>query len=322
MRIGLTYDLQTDPDDPRQAEFDPPAVLAAVEDALRQLGHDPVRLGNALQLIDARPALREVAIVFNLAEGTTGRCREAWVPLLLEQWGIPFVGSGSAAQALSLDKAMSKRLAQASGVATPRWWVVDRPEVLPALTTFPVIVKPRQEGSGMGIDAGAVVHTAEALRDRVRWLRRRFDQPALIEAFIPFGELTVFLIGNGPPEALPAIQRPLDPTTRLSSHVVPDAAAWLSPVELTPELDARAQLAAVAVFEALRCRDMARVDFRVDEQGRLYFLEINPLPSFDPAGSLGLLAECLGTTYARLIGRILDGALRRLDAAGWTAGRP
>ena len=314
MRIGLTFDLQTDPSDPRQAEFDPPATIEALEAALRQLGHEPLRLGSAAQLIDAPERLREAALVFNIAEGSSGRCREAWVPMLLEHWGVPFVGSGSAAQMLGLDKLMSKRLAQASGVATPRWWLVDRPEAVPSSLEFPVIVKPRYEGSGLGIDAGALVHDAAALRHRIEWVLAKFSQPCLIETFIPFGELTVFLIGNAPPEALPAIQRPLDPATRLSCHVAPGAATWLSPVELTPELDARARLAAAAVFQALRCRDMARVDFRVDEEGRLYFLEINPLPSFDPSGSVGLLADYLGTTYAALIGRILQAAVDRCSA--------
>jgi len=71
---------------------------------------------------------------------------------------------------------------------------------------------------------------------------------------------------------------------------------------------------AVTVFETLSCRDMARVDLRVDEQGTLYFLEINPLPSFDPEGSFGLIAECLGTTYAHLIGQILHAASVRLGS--------
>ena len=90
------------------------------------------------------------------------------------------------------------------------------------------------------------------------------------------------------------------------------SASWLCPVELTPALDARARALAVTVFEALGCRDMARVDLRIDERGELFFLEINPLPSFDPEGSFGLIAECLGTTYARLVGEILDAALHRL----------
>lgn len=319
MNIGLTYDLQTDPADERQAEFDPPRTIEAVDRALRTLGHDVVHLGNAAQLLEAQGRLQDVALVFNLAEGSHGRCREAWVPMLLEQWGVPFVGSSTPAQTLGLDKVMSKRVARASGLLTPEWVVVDRPEALAGIASwrFPLIVKPRHEGSGRGIDPGAVVHDLETLRRRVDWLWRRLQQPCLIEQFVPFGELTVLLIGNGPPCALPAIQRPLDPVSRLSCHVVPQGGTerWLTPVTLTPELERCAQRAALTLFEAIGCRDVARVDLRVDEQGRVYVLEINPLPSFDPEGSLGLIAEHLGRSYAHMVGRILQAALHRLGLA-------
>lgn len=341
MRIGLTYDLQTNPSDDRQAEFDQPRTIAALEGTLRRLGHDVLRLGNARQLLTTPARLEHVQLVFNIAEGSHGRCREAWVPMLLEQWGVPFIGSGSAAQALGLDKVMSKRLASASGLATPRW-VMASPDDRLAMARagelgFPLIVKPRAEGSGLGIDAGAVVHNMEALTRRVAWLTARLQAPCLVEEFISFGELTVFLIGNHPPVALPPVQRPLDYASRLACHVgrgLPPAAAlpsppraergapgsvagydshWLTPVELTPTLEHAASQIAVTMFETLRCRDMARVDLRVDERGRPYFLEINPLPSFDPEGSVGLIAECLGTTYTHLIGQILNAALQRLE---------
>jgi D-alanine-D-alanine ligase len=319
MRIGLTYDLQTDPTDVRQAEFDQPRTIHALDGALRTLGHTVVHLGSAEQLASAPWRLEGLMLVFNIAEGSRGRCREAWVPTLLEHWGIPFVGSGPTSQALGLDKVMSKRLACASGVATPRWIVADGRDPLAVarageLLKFPLIIKPRSEGSGVGIDPGAVVHDAAALLRRVEWLTARLGEPCLVEEFIAFGELTVLLIGNNPPQALPPIQRPIDPASRLSCHVVGDEArAWLCPVELTPGLEAAASRMAGTMFEALRCRDMARVDLRVDAQGRPYFLEINPLPSFDPSGSIGLLAECLGTTYAQIVGQILNAALQRLE---------
>lgn len=316
MRIGLTYDLQTDPADVRQAEFDPPRTIDALGAALEQLGHQVTRLGGAHDLLNAPGRLQDVDLVFNIAEGSHGRCREAWVPMLLEQWGVPFVGSGSAAQALALDKVMSKRLAKATGLRTPGWQVVGRPEdaALACELQFPLIVKPRYEGSGLGIDPGAVVHDPAALRRRVDWLFARLGRPCLVEEFIPFGELTVFLIGNRPVHQMPAIQRPLDPETRLASHVAGPSRAWLCPVELTPQLDDAAGRMAATMFEALRCRDMARVDLRVDEAGQPSFLEINPLPTFDPDGSVGLLAEYLGVSYAQLVKQILNGALLRL---GW-----
>ena len=166
----------------------------------------------------------------------------------------------------------------------------------------------------MGIDRGAVVHDLESLRRRVAWALERFHQSCVVEQFIPFGELTVLVIGNTPPQPLPVIQRPLDPTSRLSCHVDRSGSStWLSPVELTPTLEAQATTMAITMFHALSCHDMARIDLRVDEQGLLYFLEINPLPSFDPEGSFGLLAEHQGITYAQLIGRILSAALTRLN---------
>ena len=315
MRLGLTFDLQTDPADERQAEFDPPRTLDALEAALRELGHDVARLGGAAQLLALPQRLRDVDLIWNLAEGDGGRCREAWVPTLLEHYGVPYVGSGPQALSVGLDKAMSKQVAHACGLATPRWLVADKAETAQREETppFPVIVKPRFEGSGIGIDAGAVVRDAAALRSRVEWLTRRLGGPCLIEEFIPFGELTVFVIGNHPPEALPAIQRPIDARSRLACHVArqPEGSAWISPVELAPRLEEMAGQAALTVFEALRCRDMARIDFRVDDGGRLLFLEINPLPSLDPQGSVGLLAECLGVTCVQLIGRILEAALQR-----------
>ncbi|MBI4597782.1 MAG: D-alanine--D-alanine ligase [Candidatus Omnitrophica bacterium] len=315
MRIGLTFDLQTDPGDPQQAEFDPPATIDALEHALASLGHEAVRLGNASELLAAPERLRDVELVFNIAEGNGSRCREAWVPNLLELHGIPYVGSDALALMIGLDKVLCKRVAITSGIATPTWLKIDHPQELPAAMglRFPLIVKPRYEGSGRGIDAGAVVHDQAALRRRVAWLWQQCRQPMLIEEYISGGEVTVLVIGNDPPQAYPAIQRPIDPVSGLSCHVAGSAGPVEHPLTLDLALDHHAQAAAVAMYEAVSCRDMARVDFRVDAAGQLFFLEINPLPSFDPAGTIGLLAEYLGITYPEIIGRILDAAWCRVQ---------
>ena len=174
-----------------------------------------------------------------------------------------------------------------------------------------MILKPRWEGSGIGIDEGAVVHDQSSLLRRAQALWSRWPEPLLVEAFIDGGELTVLAIGNDPPTAYPPIQRPIDARTHLACHVVRHCEAWEAPLVLTDELDAQARRAALTIFEAVGCRDMARIDFRVDNDGRLWFLEINPLPSFDPDGTFGLLAESMGLGYAQLIGRILDAAIVR-----------
>ena len=319
MRVGLTYDLQTNPADWRQAEFDPPRTIETLCGALAELGHDVLRVGGAEALLRAGALLRDVDLVLNIAEGSHGRCREAWVPTVLELFDVPSVGSDALALCLGLDKVVTKQLAQASGVATPRWVAIRHPDELPDPLglRFPVIVKPRDEGSGIGIDPGAVVCDARALKRRVRWLAQQLGPSILIEEFVAFGELTVCLIGNDPPTAYPAIQRPVDPISRLSCHVAqaPDP-AWEAPLCLTKELEHRVGSMALTMFEVLGCRDMARVDFRVDEALQPWFLEINPLPSFDPEGSFGLLAACLQTSYANLIGRIIEAARARLERQG------
>lgn len=315
MRIGLTYDLQTDPQDERQAEFDPPRTIEALTRALEALGHQVVPLGNASALLEERGRLNTVELVFNIAEGSHGRCREAWVPVLLETWGIPYVGSGPAALALGLDKHLSKRVAASCGVPTPRWTVVEDPATWDGMSEvrLPSIVKPRYEGSGLGIDEGAVVGDDAALAARLRRQYDRAQQPLLVEEFVGHGELTVCLIGNDPPEAYPAIQRPVDPASRLACHVASSSRQeWDAPLELTDALDTAARRIAVTMFQAVGCRDMARVDLRVDAAGGVWFLEINPLPSFDPEGSFGLLADYLGLPYHGLLGRIVEAAQARL----------
>lgn len=319
MHLGLTYDLQTDLADWRQAEFDPLPTVQALQRSLESLGHRVTLLGSAMDLVQGgRERCCNVDLVFNIAEGAHGRCREAWAPMVLELFRIPYVGSDPLALSVGLDKVMSKRLAMAHGIRTPAWRCVSRVHELPAILPlrFPLIVKPRCEGSGIGVDAGAVVQDRGALDGRVREALARFSQPVVVEEFIAHGELTVCVIGNDPPRAYPVIQRSLDPVSRLSCHVAGRASGQgtLAPLELDQRLESQAQEAALTLFDALGCRDMARADFRVDGQGQIYFLEINPLPSFDPEGTIGLLAEHLGCRYADLIGEILEAALIRLGS--------
>jgi len=317
MKIGLVYDLQCDPTDERQAEFDPPATLDALSSALEELGHRPVRLGGAHDIVARPQRLKDVELVFNVAEGADGPCREAWVPTLLEYYGVPYVGSDPFTLSVGLDKALCKRLAMAEGLLTPRWISVVHPRALPRRLplSFPVIVKPCREGSGRGIGAGAVVSTSEALAQRVTWLFGCCPGPILIEEFIEWAEVTVCVIGNNPPVAYPPIQRPIDAVTRLAYHVVdPPPSQWECPVELDDAVDQEARRIAFGMANALRVRDVARIDLRIDREGRVYFLEINPLPSFAPEGSFGLLAESRGMPYHQVVGEVLDAALRRLSA--------
>ena len=319
MRIGLTYDLQTDGALPRQAEYDAPETIAAVTRAIERAGHVVVPLGSPEALLRLASAewWQLPEMVFNLAEGGAGRCREAWAPALLETLGVPYSGSGPSALMLSLDKQLTKRLCQAYDIPTPPWMCVapGQPIALPAALAFPLIVKPRYEGSAIGIDAAAIVRDARTLEARVRWATAAYAQPVLIEPFIAGAEATVCLIGNEPPAPLPPVLRPLDPRTGLAWHAAKrpasDGGEAIVPATLTPEQETLLRCYATRLFTALRCRDLARVDFRLDARGRPWCLEINPLPNLAPDDSFGLLGDSLGIGHAGMIARILAAALRR-----------
>ena len=322
-RIGLTYDLKDRIPElarVRAAEFDTPETVSAIEQALTSGGDTVVRLGHAQQLWHARASLDDVDLVFNIAEGWQGRCREAWVPSVLDLAGRPYVGSPPTTLTVALDKAATKRLLTASGIPTPRFAEVARAAELksaaPTLPPFPLIVKPRYEGSGLGIDRQAKVTNHAALVHRVEQMIEQFQEPMVIEEFIAGGECTVCLIGNHPPQVFPPFQRALDAASGLSNHVVPDSEELTTPLEFSEELEREVMGLAHRVFEMLRCRDFARVDFRIDAQGRPWVLEINPLPALAESDSFGQLARYLGVPYGQIIQRIVDVAWDRVTSHG------
>jgi len=161
--VGLTYDLKTDyapaVDDPKDisAEFDHPKVVDELEDALKTSGHEVVRIGNARQLLDNINNIK-VDIVFNIAEGLKGRNRESQVPIILEMMGIPFVGADGLTLGLTLDKVLAKKVFMTEGLPTPRYFEVDRTErINGTCLDYPLMVKPKFEGSSKGIDDNSLV---------------------------------------------------------------------------------------------------------------------------------------------------------------------
>ena len=172
-RVGLTFNLKNEyvfqPGDPQDAnaEFDHEDTIGIIEAALCAGGHEVVRIGNAAQLLAQLDRLH-VDIVFNLTEGYAGRNRESQVPILLEMMGIPFVGADGLTLGLTLDKVMAKKILISEGIATPRFFEAKDAEDLrePPLP-FPLIVKPRCEGSSKGLSAASRVHDLASLQRQV-----------------------------------------------------------------------------------------------------------------------------------------------------------
>jgi D-alanine-D-alanine ligase len=178
----------------------------------------------------------------------------------------------------------------------------------------PVIVKPRYEGTAKGIVASSRCNSAEAVHAEVSRQATLYDQDLIMEAFIEGAEYTVAVVGH-PPRALPALQRATENTTGIGIHALADKTDELEHElagTLTPELERRLADAAVRAHSAFDCRDFSRSDFRVDDNGEIWFLEINPLPTFAPDGTFAIIAELCGRPYDDFLADVIGAALRRL----------
>lgn len=336
MHIGIAFTLKPDlpppegsPDDLHE-EFDSPITVKAIADVFRSLGHTVSELGDGPALLET--LLRKPPeLVFNFAEGTgTSRSREARVPAVCEMLEIPYTGSDPLALALALDKDMTRRVAESLGVTIPKGITLPLPgeeydgdfAEFPAVLNeaelpLPVIAKPTCEGSSKGIRNRCLIRSMAEFGPTVVELWRNYRQPVLVEEFIAGDEVTVGIIGNDPPEPL-GIMRviPQSPTEHFVYSLEvkrnwENTVSYEAPAKLPKELANTIEADALAVFAGLGCRDLARADFRIRD-GVAYFLEINPLPGLNPdSGDLVFLAYRMGLTYPRLIGMILDAAVKR-----------
>ena len=332
LRIGIVYELlgsrpqqAGDPPD-LDAEYEPEETIAALEAALQRLGHIAIRLGNPHDLLAqlGKGELPALDAALNVAEGYGSRNREAWAPVLLEMAGVPCLGSDALSLSVTLDKAVARTLVAAAGVPISPGLVVASAEEAKSVEipcAFPLFVKPRWEGAAKGIGPSSRVADREALVHEVGRVVRDYRQPALVEAFLPGAEYTVTVVGHDPPRALPVLQRALEAVSGIGVHALerhaPPPGGWcaVTPGTLTNELERELEELSLRAFAALDCRDFARVDFRLDAQGRTVFLEINPLPTFAPDGSFGILAELEGRPLEELLACVFGTGLERLGLA-------
>lgn len=322
-RIGLTFNLKKNvvsqaPDN--EAEYDDIETVLAIKKALEGAGLS-VLLLEADEQMPALLAQHTVDIVFNIAEGTQGRGREAEVPAILNYYRIPFTGSDETTLCIALDKALTKRLLASYRIRTPKYFVVSKDYKKPLRRAkFPVIVKPNAEGSSKGISDVAIASENDELNALLEENFRLYGQDMLIEEYIHGREFTVGILGNGsdmrvfPPMEIIY----LDKQSRYniySFNVKKDYKRLIRyecPAKISPEAEAEMMGMAKKIYNILQCRDFSRLDFRLSEDGKPYFIEINPLPGLAPGYSdFPMIAEFNGIDYDSLVRAVLESALKR-----------
>jgi len=289
----------------------------AIASVLRELDFEPETLATGLDLAPLERTLDELApaVVVNLVESLEGRGRLVHlVPALLESLGLPFTGCSASALTLSSDKPLAKRLLAAAGVRTPATFA-------PGARSGRWIVKSVWEHASLGLDDGAIVAAASAAQTIER-RRAEHGGDWFAEEFVPGRELNVALLAErSGPRALPVAEIRFDTFPADKPRIVGYAAKWDTDsfeyrntprsFAVEPELAASLRRVALDCWALFRLDGYARVDFRVDERGTPWVLEVNANPCLSPdAGFVAALAEA-GIGYEAAIARLIDDALER-----------
>lgn len=295
--------------------------IKRITDGLKAGGHQVKAFEGDKDLIDHLEefmprvlAGERPGLVFNLSYGIQGQARYTHVPGMLEMVGIPYVGSGPLAHSLALDKVVAKMIFRQQGVPTPDFAVLNEPGFETPDMAYPLIVKPKNEAVSFGLK---IVHDEGELRAAADVIFEKFNQPVLAEQYIEGREFNVGLIGNDPAETLPVVELAFGddgPAVYTYEDKVGESGRdvrQVCPAPVPEETAAEAARIARAAFQALGCVDCARVDLRMDSDGKLYVLEINSLPSMGARGSYVAAAAAAGLSFPDLCNRLVEVASAR-----------
>jgi len=312
------------------ADFDHIETINAIRAAIETDGHQTVfiqaDIDLAYTLRDEKPD-----ICFNIAEGLGGDAREAQVPALLEMLQIPYTGSRVLANGISLDKTLTKRIWRDRRLPVASFQEFNSSdEPLRTDLEFPLFVKPAREGTGMGVDMNAIVKNEKELRERAEYIINTYQQPALVETFLPGREFTVGILGRADakiysrhPEwyekdgfhRFPVLEldnsRSVTPMVysqvAKSKEIGEDGApGYFCPAHVEPDLEKKLKSFALRAHQLLNALDVSRTDIRLDVKGNPRVMEINTLPGLTPNYSdLCLQSKAEGIRYEDLILEIL-----------------
>jgi D-alanine-D-alanine ligase len=250
--------------------------------------------------------VRDADVVFIALHGTYGE--DGTIQAALELAGKTYTGSGVLASAIAMDKAMSKRVFEREAIPTPQWVVLEAGVPGSNVDTsllggYPLVVKPNAEGSTVGLTI--VKHPSEL--NAALEKAGRHDAQILIEQYIDGREMTVAVVGE---EAYPVVEiEPKSGFYDYEAKYTKGMTTYTCPAELDKD-DARLlRELAVECAGVLGCRGVVRVDFRINEDGDPFVLEVNTVPGMTPTSLVPMAAKAKGVSYDQLVGRIVDMAV-------------
>jgi D-alanine-D-alanine ligase len=330
-RVALVYNK------PQQSRYDAvgeeKAVLGvleaveAVHRSLLELDFDVTLVPLVPPLERAERELRNLNtdLVFNLFEGFCGYPEtEAIVPEILSKMGIPFTGCPGPVLRLALNKAKTKLILQAAGIKTPDFQLLNPKTLNTFQLDYPCIAKPCCEDASNGLSAESVVHDFMALERQVSVISHYYGGDAIIEKFITGREFNATVMGNSEFTVLPVSEIVYSLPPGMPEVLTFDA-KWVAgspyfegtkpvcPAEIEAEEQQRIAETITTVYRLFGCQGYARVDLRLDQEGQLNVIEVNPNPDISPGTGAARQAEAAGMTYTQFIEKIVQLALQGKD---------
>lgn len=320
MIIGIAYDTKEDYSLNGDASFFDFSTLAEVSNlkkAIESCGHKVLLLGSYKRITSliAQNEMADIDIVFNMCEGIGSRNREGLLPALMEANGIPYTGTDTYGLCLSLNKIHSKIIAEYLKINTPRYFVIEKNrKIIPDVNIqFPLVVKPAYEGTSSGV---TLVRNQDELLKITQSHFRTFGQPIICEEYIDGREFTVSLIGSGistkPVGIIETIRKNKQPIGIYSCEDKMKGHCERSlPSDLPDTIKKQAFEWAVKLHNFIGCMDINRVDYRMDKNGTLYFLELNPLPGFSSTSAFPECCRLNSILFKDAINEVINSAAQR-----------
>ena len=330
MKIGLTYDLREDYNIERTSEvfadFCHPDEIGYLARAIEANGHEAVMLGNMYKVNQAiKDGTFDCDLVFIEDEGISSRNREAIVPAILELNRIPYVGSDAYAMGLSQNKFHTKLVARFLGIPVPaeiyveykpyaegelKAWIES--EMARQNLSFPLVVKPNAEGYSMGV---FLVHSVEETLEKIQYNFDNYHQEVLVEQYIGGPELYVPLIGTGNEAYCLDVGVCRYPDGSDIGIFTLHDKCFTDMIDTIADVDAEMKKNLFdwtkRIHLHMGCVDFSRSDFKLDHNGKPYFLEVNPRPGLTENGPYETCGKTLGMSYVQVIGAIIDSAIKR-----------
>lgn len=317
MKIGFCFDHNTsygfEKDDLTYCDFASPATVSFVKKTLEKCGYQVELIGNYKNLILQLNKAFDCDIIFSTAEGIKSRNRESWIASIAEMHEIPYVGTDAYGLVVTLDKALTKIIANYINIRTPDFIELSCMEDINAIPfEFPFIIKPNYEGSSMGVKL--IIDKTE-LHTYTNELFSKYSQKLIAEKYICGKEITVSIYEeNGKPCVFGMIE-----SIQKNGDIMPIYSSEIKRIygcqKIIPRISngVKDQLAkdAIRIYNYLGCKDYCRIDFRLDKDDNPYLLEVTPLPALSETASYMMAAKLNHIPPEKILKTIIENAYAR-----------